>query len=688
MVLRWTSVALFAASIASSSLAKEQPLTSVADLRYGVALYHYFQDDYFSSLSELMVAEEEGGIHGHGDNPELIEGGISLAFGMYDQAEATFTRLLTEDRSEAVRNTAWFYLAKLAYLRGEWAKAKASLDRLMVESLSSEMAAEQQVMRINIDLRAGSVQNAISALEESENLGIWENYAQFNIASSLSRENQHTVAVPYYQAIYQEPLLEDAQVPDEQLALRDKAHTAAGYSFLASENWQEALNEFRQVRLDTTFSTKALLGYGWAAFSQENYSEAITPWQELLRRDHQLSEVQEAMIALPYAYEKMGAPGDALQQYLNAETAFEKELDRITSAVQVLGNANLLPLLKIDIDKNSSWLNEEEVLRAPIINYLQVLVSQNQFNNDLQELRDLYALRQQLALWQDKLDHYDHLIAAKSVARKTQVQKIQDQAFVEKISQLEAERDAVSAEIERIKSEKDYLALALNDRQELVDRVKQTTAAIEKLGSKVNTENVAKQKLLAGILFWESSEKYHTLLWDLEQRQAQLIQDLNALSGNYEHLQAVIRNAPDVVPQRAKIAAHLAKLQAQVQTLDAGIASAEQNLKEKMFAQLEFQRKRVNYYQGETRLAIARLYDTTTQMEPDPISNEATIKPVQSGNGTRPLGGSARIGGESPAIESSQNSTSSPQSNSVAEPDATEITDDLVGDDDIGEDEL
>ena len=63
---------MLAAVAISPADAKEKPKTSVADLRYGVALYHYYQQDYIAALAELMVADTRDGIQGHGDNPELI----------------------------------------------------------------------------------------------------------------------------------------------------------------------------------------------------------------------------------------------------------------------------------------------------------------------------------------------------------------------------------------------------------------------------------------------------------------------------------------------------------------------------------------------------------------------------------------------------------------------------------------
>lgn len=93
--------------------AKENMRSSVADLRYGVALYHYYQQDYIPALSELMVADTRDGIQGHSDNPELIAGGISLAFGMQHHAESVFNTILVDERRpQSVRDAAWFYHVK------------------------------------------------------------------------------------------------------------------------------------------------------------------------------------------------------------------------------------------------------------------------------------------------------------------------------------------------------------------------------------------------------------------------------------------------------------------------------------------------------------------------------------------------------------------------------------------------
>ena len=134
---RWLfTLTLLATSLLTTSFsslaANDEPLSSVADLRYGATLFEYYQGHYFEALSELMIAEERGGIQGHSDNPKLIEGGINLSFGMEQTAGEIFNALLSADaegnfsRPLSVRNAAWFYLGKLRYLRGDWDGTEAS----------------------------------------------------------------------------------------------------------------------------------------------------------------------------------------------------------------------------------------------------------------------------------------------------------------------------------------------------------------------------------------------------------------------------------------------------------------------------------------------------------------------------------------------------------------------------------
>ena len=96
-------------------------LESVQSLAYGVTLYHFYQQDYFWALTELMVAQKSAApsLGVHADNAELLRGGMSLSYGMDRQAQQIFTDMLTQPGATADVDRAWFYLGKIAWQRGD-----------------------------------------------------------------------------------------------------------------------------------------------------------------------------------------------------------------------------------------------------------------------------------------------------------------------------------------------------------------------------------------------------------------------------------------------------------------------------------------------------------------------------------------------------------------------------------------
>ncbi len=604
-------------SLAFGAKKKEEPLSSVADLRYGVTLYHYYQGDYFDALSELYVAKERGGISGHKDNPEIIEGGISLAFGMHETASDIFNRLLTEDRPAKVRNAAWLNLGKLAYQRGLWATANESINHMNTDDIRYEVDIERRALAVNTLIHLGDLAGAESALAEldaelaKKDPTAWPYYLHHNLASAYGRTGQFQQAITHYQQVYASELTEKSLEPDLQQALRDKAHTAAGFSLLALNQYQDAQQEFNQVRLTNGLANQALLGSGWAAYGQEKYADAIRPWQELLRRDSDAPEVQEAMLALPYVYEKMGAQGEALFAYLDAESNYEIELARIDEAERKLQDIDLLPLLNLEVDRNSTWLNTPDLIETPVINYLQRLVAKNLFQARVQELRDLTALLEELKGWEAKLVDYQDLISARIDQRLAQETEIRERNYAQIINDAVAQKSRIDAIIANIESNRDYLALITDaDTNDLIDRAEKSVNTAKIAGDQVSARKAAQAKLFYGILYWNASQDYHDRIWELKEQSRQLETNITELKQSFAKVQDASTLAPDIAPMAVRLDDAQVQITDKQTRLSNLLTDVEADLKEGLLAELDSQKQRVRFYLAETKLSIARLYDT------------------------------------------------------------------------------
>ena len=53
----------------------------VKDPHFGEVLYYFFQENYFSALSQLMVAQHFGRVPHHSGEAELLRGGMLLSYG-------------------------------------------------------------------------------------------------------------------------------------------------------------------------------------------------------------------------------------------------------------------------------------------------------------------------------------------------------------------------------------------------------------------------------------------------------------------------------------------------------------------------------------------------------------------------------------------------------------------------------
>jgi hypothetical protein len=625
---------LLCALAVAPALADNKPKTSVADLRYGVSLFHYYQQDHLSALTELMIADTRDGIKGHGDHPELITGGISLAFGMNEHAERLFHHLLQDSqRPQSVRDAAWFYLGKLHYTRANWADAEQSFARVSAE-FSPRLTAEMNALRVNLQIRREQlVAIPLKQLDEKQ-LRDWSAYALYNMGAAYARNGNYKQARNYYRALTKAEVPEGSMARREYLALLDKTYTALGYSYLLEKSYSAAISEFTRVRLDSPQAHRALLGYGWAALEQEQYAEAIKPWQVLQQRSLVYPEVQEALLALPFAYEKLGAPGEALAAYETAEQLLLAEIQRLQDMRATLTQGELLTLIGSPPQSDAvlrESLDDATILTAVVTNdganwlkldktsiiktrsaYLSELFAQNEFQADVLDLRDLLRLRLLLQEWQPKLEIYTDLLHEKQALRLQKEQQMAQQALREQQSRMAADYAQLAAQLAQINENNDYMALADNNSRDLYRMVERAQSNLDllRVAGENTEEEQARVTLYRGILLWEAAQEFPDRRWQLEKNRLISERTLGELAATYDRIDQLSATHIDIQPLLARIAQMQRDTRSHLAQTDAMIETRSAALRAQVDDQLNRQQKRLNAYLAQAHLAVARLYDT------------------------------------------------------------------------------
>ena len=349
----------------------KQSGTTIRDLYYGEVLFHFYQQDDFEALTHLLAARQAGRVANHAAEAELLLGGLYLAYGQHEQAGEIFARLLNESTDPAVRDRAWLYVGKARYERGQFAAADDAFARVG-DALPRWLDAEYRMLRAQSLMAQNRFAAAAGLLDDWDGDESWLTYANFNLGVAFVRMQQIEAGAERLDAVGR-----SKSKDPEIVALRDKANLALGYAFLQAEDPERAKPVLQRVRINGPFSSKALLGVGWADAMREDYRDALNPWLALQERDLLDSAVQESLLAVPYAFNRLGADGSAADYYVAAMSHFDAELRGLDAAIDRARSGTLLPaLLAGDDEKIGRWhWNLEQLPDTDDARYLYHLIA-------------------------------------------------------------------------------------------------------------------------------------------------------------------------------------------------------------------------------------------------------------------------------------------------------------------------
>lgn len=603
----------------------------VRDPHYGDVLFHFYQAHYFTALTTLMASQHFDRVAHHADEAEVLRGGMLLSYGMHREAGAIFTRLIEQGATPAVRDRAWFYLAKIRYQRGDAAQAEAALARIE-QRLPLALEEERGLLQANLLMARADYTGAANVLGALNDQAAGSRYVRFNLGIALIKGGDAARGTAMLDALGRAPAENE-----EYRSLRDRANVALGFAALRDQRPQDARVDLERVRLNGLQANKALLGFGWAAAALKEPRLALVPWLELAQRDPGDSAALEARIAVPYAYAELGAYRQSLTLYNDAIAAYARENTDLDESIAVIRSGTLVQAL---IERNPGdemgWFQGlHDLPELPHAGHLAQVLASNEFQEAFKNYRDLRFLARNLEEWRDKLGVFDDMLATRRKAYAERLPQVRDRASGIGLPAMRQRRDALAAELARAQASADGVAFADAKQRGLLARIARARATLDADASNPELAPArARVRLAAGALGWQLAQDHPARLWAAT-RQLQVI---DATLAQAQQRDAALVQAQRDEPARfeqfaQRIAALRPRLQAEIPRVAALEREQQAALQEIAVAALVRQKERLVAYSTQARYAVAQLYDRAneaTDARPDVRTKVPTDAPTSA----------------------------------------------------------
>lgn len=604
---------VLASGVLPAAAPDQLPATRVQDLHYGDVLFTTWTAGDFDALTRLEAYTHWNLMPHHQGDAELLAGGLYLQLGMHNEAGARFESLLTSEIPASVKSRAWFYLAKVWYARGYYQRAIDALARIAGE-LDPAEAAERVHLHANALMHLERYDEAVAVLAGWNSTSSWMQYARFNLGVALLRSDRLAEGAKLLDAVGT-----IVTTSEELLALRDKANLALGFAWLQAGDAARATPFLERVRLNGPQSSRALLGMGWALSALGRHEEALTPWLELHDRNLLDAAVQEAYLAVPYAFAQLGAHGQAAEYYEAALGSFETERGHIDAAVARIREGSMMRQLVGADDAQSpqrGWFWQlSELPDAPESRYLYPILAGHDFQEGLKNFRDLAFLGSTLARWDENMAVYGDMIATREQAHAQRLPRTDALLASGALAAAGSGREAIEGRINDIIAMQDVAALGTPEQRDQWQRILAIEAGLaDQPDDAQGAAAREKLRLVRGVLFWDLNQAFRERLYQQQRQLRELDRALAEANTRWLRVQQARAEAPQTTGDHAT---RVAALQQRLDGLRARLAEAaraQQDLLSDIAVQeLRAQQQRLLDYEVQARFSLATIYDRAAE---------------------------------------------------------------------------
>lgn len=620
---------------ATPSLAAN-PYTSngLKDVYFGEALYHAFQGEWFEAVARLDTElaqyrrlDEPGldTLSSHINQAEFGVGDFELGYRMHLRAGRAITAVIEGNVEESVRNEAIYRLARLYFQKDQPEDARHALER-MRGAVPAAIRDDVEFLRGEILMANGRFPEAARVFKALQKAKSLEGFAGYNLGIALIKEGKEQDG--------RESLDRAGQVPGDTpaaMAIKDKSNLVLGYKLLDGNAGEKAKLVLERVRLSGPFSNRALLGSGWADAARGVYERALVPWSILAEREVTDPAVQEALLAVPYAYGKLNIYGRAAVLYGKAMDLFGKEVDKLGASIKSVQEGKFLKALaREELKQDSDWVVKLRSLpEAPETYYLLELMASHDFQESLKNYLDLNELHKKLDTWERDLDAFEDIIKQRRAYYEPLLPEI-DRQFRELDSRMRLrleQRDRVRKRLNAMLTAPRPENLATAEERLALEKIGRLEQALAAGGGTVSAETRERIGRLRGILLWNIRTEYDQRLTDAFKDLRDLSDDVDRLKKHYDAFvrtrQAATQSYEgydDVIRrERSQIASAREKVKV--------LMARQGNMLETMAVnELTRRRERLEQFKVTARFAIADSYDRATRAQSEKSVGAQTEK--------------------------------------------------------------
>ncbi len=588
------------------------PVSSVRDLPYGNALYHYFQNRSLSAITRLLAARERGQLKRQGKDPELLLGNLYYTYGLIPDAVDLFNELLGDDSSNDLRNRVWFNLARVEYDQGRYREALTLLQRLEGK-LPKAREIQKNYLLLRLQLLTGALHAARQTLRLIPKDSIWRSYAEYNLGVALiahgRQENGHRWLL--------EAANHAASSPDrESQTLSDAARLAAGLTFLRERKWGQAINDLRLVHINGPYSNTAMLATAWSWHNLGNPLQATGLMQAIIKKQQKDPATREAYVALGQIQEQSSNLKLSAHFYEQATRYLQQAAEDIEQTIVHVKSGGLTSTL---INEGQIRTHGRDSLQQPpsdeASSHLIGVMASHDFQRQVRYLQQLLDIQALLEKWQHKIPTFQLMLQQRQAAFDARKPRVARNTDLKRIRKLRQQRQQLADEVTRIGEEQDALALASPEEAGFLEQLDKIHELIAQLRDSHDlTEAEEKYRLMKGLLLWDLETTFPRRYWAL-QRELQLLD---------HSLKETERAAGSLLGASQRHQSDLADLSRRIEGQDAAI---EQQLEETRRL-IDEQKKAINdlvvqqlqqllHHTQQLRLSalysVARIYDKLTE---------------------------------------------------------------------------